>query len=66
MKVEKEMLNGGIKPDEYSHISHVVCSADFNTNYPASNRINRIASEINEYLRYKNKRAKSVSENYTE
>lgn len=54
------MLREGYDRDEYSRIPHVICLADFNTSYPTSNRINRIASEINEYLRYKNRDAKGV------
>lgn len=49
------MLCGGITPIEYSRIPHTICSADFDTGHPIPNRVNRIASEINEYLNYKNK-----------
>ena len=55
MKVSKEMLYVGVNPNEYAQIPHVVCLADFNTSHPNPNRINRIASEINEYLKYKNR-----------
>ena len=55
MTVNKKMLYVGVKPDEYTQIPHVVCLADFNTSHPNPNRINRIASEINEYLKYKNR-----------
>ena len=44
---------------EYSRIPHVVCSADFNTNYPNPNRIARIASEVSEYLKHKHKNAEA-------
>lgn len=54
------MLHDGFDPDEYSRISHTICLADFNTNYPNPNRINRIASEINEYVKTKNRDAKGV------
>ena len=57
MEAAQEMLRGWISPEEYSRIPHMICSDDFNTNYPSSNRINRIASEINEYLKYKDKSA---------
>ena len=57
MKIAQKILHGGlISPDEYSRIPHMVCLADFDTNHPAPNRIDRIASEINEYLRYKRKK----------
>lgn len=49
------MLYVGVNPNEYAQIPHVVCLADFNTSHPNPNRINRIASEINEYLKYKNR-----------
>ena len=60
MKVVQKMLHDGFDPDEYSRISHTICLADFNTNYPNPNRINRIASEINEYVKTKNRDAKGV------
>ena len=55
MKTIHEILHNGTNPDEYSRIPHKICPDDFNTNYPNSNRIDRIASEINEYLKYKRK-----------
>lgn len=55
MKTGIKMLHSGVTPIEYPRISHTVCLADFNTSHPCLNRINRIASEINEYLSYKNK-----------
>ena len=62
MKFEKETLRSGlISPDEYSCIPHMICFADFNTNYPNPNRIDRIASEIDEYLNWKG-RCMEVSE----
>ena len=57
MKTEQEMLHDGVNPAEYSRIPHSVCLDDFNTNYPNSNRIDRIAGEINEYLKNKRKYA---------
>ena len=56
MKIERGILhNRLVSPDEYSRISHMICLADFDTNRPNPNRINRIATEINEYLKYKHK-----------
>ena len=55
MKTGKEILHNRINLREYSRIPHMICSADFNTNYPATNRINRIANEINEYMNWKRK-----------
>lgn len=57
MKTEQEILRGGINPEEYPRISHTICLDDFNTNYPNTRRVDRIASEINEYLKRKNKYA---------
>ena len=51
MKTVREKLYD----DESVCIPHVVYLSDFNTNYPNPNRIDRIASEINEYLKYKRK-----------
>ena len=56
----QKMLRGGLEPVEYCRVPHVVCQADFNTSYPNPNRINRIASEINEYLRHKNRNTKDI------
>lgn len=53
MKTIREVLCCGISPAEYSRIPHTICSADFNTNHPNPSRIDRIAGEINEYLRHK-------------
>ena len=56
MKAIQETLRGGVNPSEYSRIQHMIYFDDFNTNYPNSNRIDRIANEISEYLRYKDKK----------
>ena len=61
MKVINKNLYSGISRDEYSRICHTVCLADFDTSHPNPNRINRIASEINEYLNYKIKSSKKDS-----
>lgn len=58
MKAEREILHSRVPLAEYSRISHMIFLADFNTNYPSANRIDRIANEINEYLKYKNENAK--------
>ena len=55
MKTIQKTLHTGVAPSEYSRIPHVICLADFNTSHPNPNRIDRIASEINEYLSYKRK-----------
>lgn len=56
MKFGKEKLYiEVIKPDEYCRISHIIAPSDFNTNYPNPDRVNRIAREIEEYLKYKKK-----------
>ena len=55
MEVTQEKLRGAISPKEYSRIQHTICLDDFNTNYPNTKRIDRIAREINDYLKYKNK-----------
>ena len=55
MKTAKKILRAGIAPSEYSRIPHMVYLNDFNTNHPASNRIDRIAREINEYMKWKRK-----------
>ncbi len=44
-----------ISSEEYSRIPHVIYLDDFNTNYPASNRVERIAREIDEYIKWKQK-----------
>ena len=51
MKDTQETLSSGFAPVESCRIPHVICMADFNTNYPNPNRINRIAGEISEYLK---------------
>lgn len=58
MKNIQEILRGGAAPVECSRAPHTICLADFDTNYPNTNRIDRIASEIDEYLRHKQKYAK--------
>ena len=55
MKVVQEMLHKGISPEEYSRIHHMIYLEDFNTNHPNTGRIDRIAREIEEYLKYKHK-----------
>lgn len=55
MKIAKEILRNGISPSEYSRAPHTVCLSDFDTNHPCANRIERIASEINEYMKWKRK-----------
>lgn len=62
MKTEREMLNSGvISPMEYSRIPHMIVEADFFTNRPNPYRVDRIASEINDYLKYKRKNAEVES-----
>lgn len=53
MKTGKEILHNGVAPSEYSRIPHVIYPNDFNTNHPIPNRIDRIASEIDEYMKWK-------------
>lgn len=55
MKFTHEILRGGVNPNKYSRTSHVICLADFDTSHPNPNRINRIANEINEYLKWERK-----------
>lgn len=55
MKNTQEILHKGISSNEYSRIPHMICLADFNTNYPSTNRIGRIAGEIDEYMKWKRK-----------
>ena len=57
MRTLQKILYGVVEPTEYSRIPHMIYLSDFNTSYPNRNRIDRIASEINEYLKYKNKNA---------
>lgn len=49
----KKELHNWVYPEEYSRIPHMVYLCDFNTSYPSSSRIDRIASEIDCYLNYK-------------
>ena len=60
MKTIQKKTRGKIVYTESSRIPHMIYLADFNTNYPSSSRIDRIASEINEYLRYKNNNGMGV------
>ena len=53
METTQEKLRGVISPEEYPRIQHTICLDDFNTNYPNRNRIDRIANEINKYLKHK-------------
>ena len=55
MKTVQKILSRGIDRAECSSIPHTVCLADFDTSCPNTSRIDRIASEINEYMRNKNK-----------
>ena len=55
MKTKREILRSGISTSEYSRIPHMIYPGDFNTNHPVPNRIDRIAREIDEYLKYKRK-----------
>ena len=55
MKSVEKKFYGGISPEEYSRIPHVIYSSDFNTNYPTSNLVERIAREIDEYIKWKQK-----------
>ena len=55
MKTTKETLRIGETNTEYSRIPHMIYLDDFNTKHPSASRIDRIASEINEYLKYKRK-----------
>lgn len=51
----EKKLYGSISREEYSRIPHVIYVDDFNTNYPVLNRVERIAREIDEYIRWKQK-----------
>lgn len=55
MKSEEKKLHRVISPEEYSRIHHEIYLDDFNTNYPSSNRVERIAREIDEYIKWKRK-----------
>ena len=55
MKSIQEISNGWVSPGRHSNIPHVICLADFDTNHPNKNRIDRIASEISEYVKWENK-----------
>lgn len=56
MKDRNKMWNNCvIGRGECCRIHNVITLSDFSTSYPNPNRINRIANELNEYLRYKYK-----------
>ena len=54
MKTEREIFHGGTALSEFSCVPHTVYLTDFNTNYPSTGRIDRIAREISAYLICKN------------
>ena len=62
MKIVQETLHDWVNPDEYASIPHMIYFSDFNTNYPSPNRIDRIASEISECVKWKYKNAKMQEE----
>ena len=49
------MCNGFVAPEEFLRTPHIILEGDFSTNYPSQSRINRVACEIDEYLRRKRK-----------
>lgn len=56
MKINKKnMCNGFVAPEEFLRTPHIILEGDFSTNYPSQSRINRVACEIDEYLRRKRK-----------
>ena len=55
MEIVQKTSHKGINPNEYSRIPHTVYLSDFNTSHPNPNRIDRIASEISEYRKFKRK-----------
>ena len=57
MEIMQKKLYNGVAPSEYNRVPHVLCLADFDTNHPNPNRIDRIAREVEEYLRRKRKSA---------
>ena len=59
MKDIQKILHDGTNPYGVHRVPHVICLADFNTNYPNTNRIERIAREINEYSKYDRKSNKA-------
>jgi hypothetical protein len=61
MKITQKMLHNGVNPSEYSRIPHMIYESDFNTNHPSANRIERIAREIDEYMKWKRKCAMSAN-----
>ena len=52
----RDFLHSRTTYAECSQIPHMIYSDDFNTNYPNPNRIDRIAREVDEYLKWKHKR----------
>lgn len=44
-----------IDKSEYDRLTYVISEADFNTGCPNPNRIDKIASEINNYLIHRRK-----------
>ena len=62
MKITQKISHNGISPSECFRIPHMIYEADFNTNYPIPNRIDRIAREIDEYMRWKRKCDKGVKQ----
>lgn len=57
MKNAQKISDSWVSTAKYSRVPHVICLADFDTNHPNQNRIDRIASEINEYVKHKSKYA---------
>ena len=55
MEGKRKIIHSGITPAEYCRIPHMIYATDFNTNHPSPNRIDRIAREINEYMKWKDK-----------
>lgn len=55
MKGIQKKIREDIVFAENIRIPHIIYLDDFNTNYPNTNRISRIACEINEYLKRKNR-----------
>ena len=57
MKFVQEILSGNGFTTEVIPVPHKVYLDDFSTSHPNSSRVDRIANEVNEYLRYKKKHA---------
>ena len=60
MKTGKEILHNGVSSSEYSCIPHMIYPNDFNTSHPIPNHIDRIAREIDEYMKWKRKYMENV------